>query len=355
MLFPVIKEIRPVLFGSSSSVVLGAASNPVNLVIPRQSRRLAQIMLFATVTIATPTSTGSRDAIEGFLSEIRLIASDKAGSNRTVRKMSSSDLVAVNRRTYGKLDRFTQQAFGKKAAAQYTIALKLDVMDPLLGDTVAPKTAMPLWTTDANGDGLGEDLRLEIDVGNNASVGLSAGTVTINTLNALITYLETPAGVPYVPTEIITNLNDWGTGGGEVNWQLPEKGWLAGLVHHGFTSATARGDIGAAGNKFQLFFGRSNRSEFTTAMAQAWDGEYQMDYPNGETTFASNDTGVWSYDFLHDSPIAQTIAGASLWNLYTANAGDRAYLRLTNAAANASSRITVYKILQPDLSPLVGA
>lgn len=355
--FPMLEEVRPVLFGSSVSVALGASSNPYSLVIPRQSRRLATIFLHANVTIATPTGTTSRDALEAFISQIALVASDKAGSSRTVRKAGSATLLSWNRRMLGRNGRFSLTAFGKKAAATYDIVVPIHLADPTMGETAAVKTSMPLWSTDQNGNGLGEDLRLEITLNTAAGVGLSAGTVTVNYMHANLHYYEGAEAVGYVPTELIANDREWGSGGGELTFEIPDKGWLASILHEGFTSATARGDVQASGQSFwQLFYGRSQRAVWTTKLAQELDGLFMQEFPTdiapGSTV---SETGIWMKDLVGTPYSPQSFGPGALPNLYLANAGDRAYLKGTNISANATSRFTLYKFLVNDLGVLTGA
>jgi hypothetical protein len=346
-------ERKPILFGGSASTTLGSGVN-ATLIIPRQARRLNVIDVQVNVTIAGPTGTASRNAIENLFPNMKVIVSDKAGSNRTARSFSSACCAStINRRMFGKMDRYNQQAYGKKAAATYNLRFSIPFADPLAPATVKPKTSLPLWQTDANGDGVGDDVRLELTTGAIADVGLSAGTVTINSVWANLEY-NTLAGIAYYPTEIITNPVTWPAGGGEQSYSFPEKGYLATMLVENYTSATVRADIGGTGNKWQFITGRTTLREFDSIYAQMKDGEFQQDYPQGEATFATNDAGVFGVDFWHNDGSNSSLAPDGLPNLYLAESGDRAYWKGTNLAASATSDITLYKILATDLSNLVG-
>ncbi len=356
MNFPMIEQVVPILFGSSTSGVLGSITNPVNLVIPRQARRLATIFVHLNVTIATPTSTASRNALEGILDTVALKISDKAGSSRTRLQSNSASLLAWNKRITGRNGRFSATAFGKKAAGTYDLIIPVHVSDPTLGEVAFVKTSIPLWATDPNGNGIGEDARLELTFGNNASVGLSAGTVTVNYGHVQYHFIEMAETVGYVPSELITSLRDWGTSGGDLTYEFPEKGWLASFMVEGFTSATARGDVQSSGQgMWRIFYGRSERAVFTTKLAQEQDGLWAQEYPTdiapGSTAL---ETAVFMRDGMGNGFSPQALSPGAIPNLYLSNAGDRAYLRASSVSANAQSNITNYKFLVDNLATLQG-
>lgn len=357
MNFPLVKQVTPMLFGSSVSGVIGSITNPQTLVIPRQARRLAHIFIHANVTIAIPTATAGRDALEGLISSAELKISDKAGSSRTARKAGSATLLAWNKRMVGRNGRSSQTAFGKKAAGTYDLFIPIHLSDVTLGETAYVKTSVPLWATNANGDGLGEDARLELNWASGlAGVGLSAGTVTVNFVHAHQHFIEQAESVQYVPTELIANDRDWGTSGGDLTYEFPEKGWLAAFLHEGFTSATARGDVqSSAQGIWRLYYGRSERWAWTTRMAQEEDGLWAQEFPTdvapGSTVL---ETGVWLADLMGPSHTPQALSPGAIPNLYLSNAGDRARLQGSSISANATSRITTYKFLTDDLKTLVG-
>lgn len=356
MNFPLVKTVTPMLFGNSVSGALGSITNPQTLIIPRQARRLTTIFIHANVTIATPTSTGSRDALENLILSAELKVSDKAGSSRTRLKASSATLLSWNRRILGRNGRFSLTAFGKKAAGTYDVIIPLHVSDPSLGETAFVKTSIPLWATNADGDGLGEDARLELTWNTVAGVGLSAGTVTVNYVHASMEFLEQAEGIAYVPSELIMYDKDWGTSGGDLTFEFPEKGWLAAFLHEGFTSATARGDVMSSGQGiWRLYYGRSERFAWTTKLAQEQDGLWLQEFPTDVAPGSTvSETGVWMLDLMGTPYSPQSLSPGPIPNLYLSNAGDRAKLTGSSISANASSKITCYKFLTTDLKTLVG-
>lgn len=359
-LFPEVTEVKPILFGSSVSTTLTTAVQPnaATLVIPRQSRRLKTLFLHANCTIASNASPpAARDGLENIFQDLRLVVSDKAGSTRTARKFNSATAIAWHRRVVGRSGRFTQAAFSKEANGTYDLIVPIHISDPSLGETAAVRTSLPLWSGASGADGVGEDVRLELALNNEASVGAeAAATVTINYLHAMQVFIEAAEQVSYVPTETLTNSREWGSAGGELQYEFPEKGWLASVLHEGFTSSTARGDVQSSGQAFwQLFYGRSQRMVFTTKLAQELDGYWMNEYPNDESTVNDvNDIGVWMLDLVNSSYGPQSLGAGALPNLYLSNNGDRAYIKGTSISANATSFFTTHKYLVNDLAALSG-
>lgn len=359
-LFPEVTEVKPMYFGSATTATITTAvqANASTLIIPRQSRRLRMVMLHCNVTIASNTTPATaRDGLENIFQDIKLVVSDKAGSTRTCRKFNSASAIAWHRRMVGRIGRYTQAAFSKEANGTYDLFVPIHISDPTLGETASVRTSLPLWSGSGTGDGVGEDVRLEIALNSEANIGAeAAATVTINYLKAFLHFIEGADTVAYVPTETITNVKEWGASGGELSFEFPEKGWLASVLCEGFTSSTARGDIQSSGEGlWQLYYGRSQRMVFSTKMAQELDGNWTAEYPTDESSVADvNDNSVFMLDLVSSSYGPQAIAPGALPNLYLGNNGDRAYLKATLVSANATSFFTTHKFLVQDLSLLAG-
>lgn len=352
-LFVPVTETRVLTFGSATSTgaVASYTGNPVRLVIPRQARRLERIVLEAQVTIATPTSTASRDALEGLLKEIRFRVSDKAGSQRPVIQAGAPALLSYHKRVVGKFGRLTAAAFGSKAAGSYTMFIPLHFRNPSMSEVFGHRTSIPL-----DSKFIGQDPVLEIDIGALADIGLSAGTFNITSLRAHLKFREVPDNIAYVPTELISNEVTWPSGGGQASYDFPANGWLAGFLLETFTSSTVRGDILNAAGAWKLKYGRAELQEFYLNERMEEDAWWSQDYP-GDVAAVSikNDTAQTFVNLWHDSLLGDAVSAGSCLNLYNDNSGDRAQLVGTSIVASATSRITNYKILTNDPATLFGA
>lgn len=352
-LFVPVTETRVLTFGNATSTgaVASYSGNPVRLVIPRQSRRLERIVLECVVTIATPTSTASRDAIDGLLKEIRFKVSDKGGSQRPVIQAGAPSLQSYHKRVVGKLGRSTSAAFGSKAAGSYTLFIPLHFRNPSMSEIFGHRTSIPL-----DSKFIGQDPVLEIDIGALADIGLSAGTFNITSLKAHLKFREVPDSVAYVPTEFISNDVTWPSGGGQAAYDFPANGWLAGFLLENFTSATARGEILNAAGAWKLKYGRAELQEFSMAERIEEDGWWARDFPSDVAAVSiKNDLHQIYMNLWHDSLLGDAVSAGSCLNLYNDNSGDRAQLVGTSLVASATSRITNYKILTNDPTVLFGA
>lgn len=350
-LFTPIREWKPITFGSSASVASTAVSNPTRVTIPRQSRRLEYLILHLNVTIATPTSTASRDALEGIVKEFRFKASDAGGQNREVIRAGSATLLAYHRRLVGGFGADTQECIGQKAAGTYDLFIPVHFRHPAMSEVIGHRTSLPLSSAF-----LASDPYFEFDLGTIGDIGLSAGTYTVNFARVNYRYREVPDSIAYIPSELVSNDYTWPSGGGKAVFELPENGWLAGILHEGFTSATARGDILASSGEWKLRFGRSELDAFHQATQAEEDGWWGRQYaPDVAALLAHNDVGIWHRDLFHDSPLGEAMSAGSMLNLYGANKGDRAQLEGTNLSASVTSRITLAKFLASDPAVFLGA
>ena len=357
-LFPLIREVKYFPWPSGYGAFTLNASSQIQstLVIPRQSRRLETIRIHANVTIASPTSTASRDGLENIFPKIQLLVSDAAGSNRSHTSTNSATLLIRNRLNIGRLDSPTYNAFGAKAAGTYDLFFDVQIRNMLMAETIGQRTLLPLYAPV-----LSDDPKLVLTLAGLNDIGLSAGTVTVNFVNTIFSYREAPAEILYVPTEFVTNDYAWGGGSGQLTYDIPQNGLLAGILHEGFTSGTARGSIlGGSGGSglghWKLKFGRSDRQEWYDADLAAVNQLSAMALPNySNETSVGPLTNAWMLDLLHDTPFAEAVSPGSLYSLYSNNAGDRAQLVCTNLAAGGTSKISTYKFLTTTPGDLVGA
>lgn len=356
-LFPKKREFYDVK--QTSGAAIGNLSTtsivPCQLKIERQARRLEKVRFVCNVTIAGPTGTAGRDALEGLFRELRVRVSDAAGTDRIHTKANSATLINRRRILNGNLDRYTQQAYGQKAAGTYSMEVVVYFRHPLLTETIGHRTSLPLDSAF-----LGNDVIFEIDLGTLGDIGLSAGTVTVNYIKAVPYFREVTSDVVYIPTQLFTN-EVWGnTAAGEQSWTFPEDGILAGFQIEEFTSATVRGAaLSTAGTfgEFQFQYNGTERESWFTIEAEMENECWVRNYGNADagTLDASNPAFLSDVDFLHDTEQGEALSPGSCYNLYIANAGQRARLIGTNVVANSSLKVTTYKFLTTNLGALVGA
>lgn len=340
--------------GAAITNLSASSVTPCQLRIERQDRRLEKIVLNITGTLATPTTAAARDALEGILKDIRLKVNDAAGSDRLALKANSTTLINRARFLNGDIDRYTRTYYGTKAAGAFEINVPIYFRHPLLTEAVGHKTSLAL---DARF--MGADPILEIDLADFNSIGLTVGTSTFLpgglTILAAMHYRQVPSDVPYIPTQFFTN-EIWGnTAAGEQYWTFPEDGHLAGFMMEEFTSSTARGaalsNTGVRG-EWQFQYNGTERQSWTTKLQEADNDCWAR---NGVTSVVSNPSFTTDIDFLHDTEQGEAMSPGSTYNMYIANAGQRARLYTNNLVASASVKVSTYKFLTTNLQQLIGA
>lgn len=362
-LFPKTTEIRDVRNGNA---VPALGNRGVKLTIPRQDRRLDNVVLYAFVRV-----TGALTAIanqdtgwDNIMPLIRVKATDANASNRAIIEASSATLLHWHRRRVGRYSRYAKALMAKPTSTgNYIVPIPLWFRDPALSEAIGVRTCVPLSAA----EGMGDDLSIEMDfadaiggTGGKTSSGFSAGTVVIDAVRALITYREMPRGYTYVPTELKTSEVTWANF--PDGWDFPNKGILAAFLHEGFSAVTpmTRAEVlkadGTAGyplsEQWTLKFGRSDREGFASAMYEDKD----EDWADAGLTTQALEKGIWTADFMHDTPLGEAMSPGSAYNLYTDNRGDVMRLQPSNVnSASSWSRITAFKYLTTNLQQLLGA
>lgn len=349
------KKVEFVEVRQTSGAVIGplsvASITPCQLRLERQDRRLEKIVLNITGTLAAPAAFTARDALEGFLKDVRLRVNDAAGSDRLALKANSTTLINRGRFLNGDIDRWTKTYYGTKAASTFELNVPIYFRHPLLTEAVGHKTSLAL---DARFQG--SDPILEIDVADMNSIGLTTGSLFSNvTILAAMHYRQVPSDVPYVPTQFFTN-EIWGnTAAGEQSWTFPEDGHLAGFMMEEFTSATARGaalsNTGVRG-EWQFQYNGTERQSWTTKLLEADNDCWTRNAPSSPVYNPNFCTDI---DFLHDTEQGEAMSPGSTYNMYIANAGQRARLYTNNLVASASVKVSTFKFLTTNLQQLIGA
>jgi hypothetical protein len=354
-LFPKIKEVKYFQWPSGYTQALSSSEVVGTFIIPRQSRRLEMIRLHLNITVTTSNAAAtSPNYLEGILPRIELKASDAAGSQRSVFLTNSASVLIRNRIQQGFLDAKTLQCLSTVAVGTYDMFLDLPLRYWNMSETVGHRTSLPL-----SSPALADDVKLILTLASFADINLAnTSAVTVNSTNVILQYRELPDTVGYIPTEFITNSYAWGGGSGNLYYDFPQNGMLGGFLVEEFSNATTRGTVlsgvgaGSGLGKWKFRYGRSDREEWYTNEQIADNQLTEWAQYGGVTPVL---TAAWYKDFLHDNYVGEALSGGSLYNLYAANAGDRAQLNCTNLAAGGITLISSYKFLTTQPNDLLGA
>lgn len=356
-LFPKKREFFEVKQTSGAAIgnLSPTSTIPCAFRIERQERRLEHFVLHFNITIATPTSTAGRDALEGLIRELRVRISDAAGTDRLVVKANSATLINRHRFIQGRLGRYTQQCYGQKAAGTYNLFVPVYFRHPLMTELVGHRLSIPMDSAF-----VGSDLLCEFDIGPIGDIGLSAGTVTVNYCRIKPVMRNVPADVVYVPSQFLTNEVFGNTAAGEQTWTFPEDGILAGFQLEEFTSSTVRGaalSTGGTFGEFQFQYNGTERESWYTLLQEEENDNWVANYANADagSLDVANPSFITDLDFMHDTDQGEAASPGSCYNLYIANAGQRARLVATNLVASAALKVSTYKFLSTNTAALIGA
>jgi|GEM_PF-4922118 len=371
---------------SASGGVPSLGNKNIALRIPRQRGRLEKLEVITKINQATSSLAGDTStnltALDIF-DEVRLRVSDAHASNRLLVQCPGSSLAMWQRYTVGQLNRHAQYLATKPdlAAGTYYVTHTIPVMDPLMSELVGIKTALPMQ----DNLGTGEDPTLELDLA--AAVAnfgyVAGGTTTLAGIRVRAYFRDVPDDVPYIPTELKTNLVTWSQW--PDGWELPGTGFLARLLNEGWSvnpltvTNAARIDVLAlssgsapAGTAedtpyWQILVGKTSVDEFDQPTADCDDDEWVhtadiaraiAPSPGASTENTGyNERGVWLKDLLHVGALGEAMSPATMLqgNLWTSNRGDVMKVRPSGTISSSVSRITTHKVLVKDLTPLLGA
>lgn len=320
--------------------------------IPRRAnRRLEKVEIHANITLGAGMAAGTAsNRLEGFLSEVRFTASDMGNAGRNIFKQSSATLLAWHWKHARQSSRYNNTSYRAAAAGTYDIVVPLHFAHPASPSPQAFLMTLPLWAQDATGVGVGADPELELDFAslNDAQLGLTGGTYTINFVRVLLYMRDIPSGaLPYVPTVLQTSQFDTGTAGGTgIRFTYPKDGFLTSSLLENFsTPATGvRGSVLTASTDYWKWRYKGLDLDERTPVQLVHEDD--LDSIQGTTSAAANvlDT-IYSRNFWHDSPHREARRLNSCPNLYESNGGDLLTLEGTSVAASRRVLVTDHRVL----------
>lgn len=340
-----------IITNTSSGTVAAGATKVLYRIPKRANRRLEKIEIHANITLGAGIGAGTAsNRLEGFLSEVRFNASDMGSASRQTHKQSSATLLAWHYKHARQSCRYNATSYRAAAAGTYDIFVPLHFAHPASPSPQAFLMSLPMWDRDQTGVGLAADPELEIDFAalNDANLGLTGGTYTINFVRVILYFRDIPNGaLPYVPTVLQSTQFDTGSAGGTgIRFTYPKDGYLTSSMLENFsTPATGvRGSaLTASTDYWKWRFKGNDLDERTPAQLVHED---DLDTIQGTTATANNvpDT-IYTRNFWHDSPHREARRLNSCPNLYESNGGDLLTIEGTSVAASRRVLITDHRVL----------
>ena len=315
--------------------------------------RVENLNLKLRLTTAATAITGAAwGGFLGVIKEVRVIANDALGKRNVVR-MSGIALAMFAQQNYLTLDGNTQVAYASAVSYPTSAVLEITVPIPLrhpgFGDPFGNQLSLPLSSRF-----IGDDVMIEVDL-NDLVAGGAVFTTNPPSYNATepllleVDYREVPEAVPYIPSELVSDLSPAFAGTSKQNFELPTGGYLTQLGVQGlsadFANGVTRSALVAVGNQYQIDLNRKRLRTTNQEFIQAKNDRSRAVYPRNAAAniassflFARAFTGEAFFDFVTADHGYDVYSVASAVNLDPAVTGSNK-LRVTFAdLANSSFR-----------------
>jgi hypothetical protein len=339
MLYNPIRDFIPLSFGSA------AVGSTGTWTITRQPRRLEALAIRATVTLTGALAgLGIRFGALAAIKQVRVRVNDARGSRNAV-QVAGHNLVSFLSNTIGFVDRDTQAALAPATGAA-TFTLLVPFRHPQVGEPFGNVLSIPL----DNGS-LAEDLKVEIDFAGNTEI--AASSLVINSVSIQAYYRETPAAVPYIPSELST-ASFVPTTVTNVPYEFANVGVLTSILLQSYTSAFALASPLATGGQYRLEYGRDIRMRTDDAQLQSLNDFSRPNYPTGGSNATNQPRSEAFFDFITDYPGTDAYSANSVLNLDSATlAGDKCRLFFNDyAVVTNTTQITTHRLLPKSLNEL---
>lgn len=340
---------------SLGSVTLGARTS---YTIRRRRLWLEAVFVRAWVTTgAEVIASQTGDRIFQLFKNIELQIHD--GSPRSFCRSSGAGLVEWSQREGGPLDSETLWHIGQSMTASITrcVTIPIWIRPAHMEDPIGQYLALPLPS-------LNEEPVLHLDFATSDEVAPTAGatdSITGVRVELEFHFRDVMAREPlYFPSEIIENLKVWS--GGEQDYELPNTGFLCGILARNWSSSTARGsalaDTTTYADTWRIEYGSKVIHKGSVwGLARSSEVFGGQNFPRNPTPAVDGNWPYWASwyrDFLRDTPDSGAFNAASALNLNTlALGGDKCRVVGSNTVANAQTKFVHRKILATDLSKLI--
>jgi hypothetical protein len=280
--------------------------------------RVETLNLKLRLTTAASAITGAAwGGLVGVIKEVRVIANDALGK-RSIVRMSGIALAMFAQQNLLNLDGNTQIAYAN--AVSYPLSTVVDITLPIplrhpgFGDPFGNQLSLPLSSRF-----IGDDVSVEVDLND-----LTAGGVVFTTNPPAYTATDTlllevcsrrvPESVPYIPSELVSELSGAFSGTSKQYFELPTGGYLTQLGIQGlsadFDDTVTRQSLVAAGNQYQVDLNRERLATTNQQFIQARNDRSRVAYPRSVSA-------VIASSFLH----ARMFDGEAFFDFVTADHG----------------------------------
>jgi hypothetical protein len=315
--------------------------------------RVEQLNLKLRLTTAAGAITGAAwGGFVGVIKEVRVIASDALGKRNVVR-MSGIALAFFAQQNFLNLDGNTQVAYASAVSYPLSTALEITlpvpIRHPAFGDPFGNQLSLPLSSRF-----LGDDVMVEVDLTDLVAGGavFTTNPPTYHATEPLlleVNYRKVPESVPYIPSELVSDLSPAFAGTSKQSLEIPNGGYLTQLGIQGLSSDfednITRSALVVPGNQVQIDLNRERLWTTNQEFIQARNDRSRVVYPrNVSATIASSFlfarafNGEMFFDFVTADHGYDVFSVASAVNLDPAVTGSNK-LKVTFAdLANASFR-----------------
>jgi len=270
-------------------------------------------------TVTGDAATNNPDAIQAIVQSLVLSVND-GFRQRNVVNISGPGLLEYNYNVIGNLDRLTLAGVDDIAAQAYTLTFPIFCAHPQISDPIGSFLLLPVIKY-PNDPVL--EVRLatqaQMDVNATPTFAVSAGVDMELIINRRIVNVT---DFPYVDWELTELEQLFPATGDNQRVEVPAPGSYTGQLYRGYTSASARGDITAAGGHWRI--------ESLGVVLRRWKMDHllvQNDNSKVVTQTAARFRYSWFNDFLTDkSGIDAGELGSVLDANIPQNSGARIYL-----------------------------
>lgn len=268
-------------------------------------------------TNATALTGAAWGGLLGVIKEVRVIANDALGKRNVVR-MSGIALAMFAQQNLLNLDGQTQIAYA--SAVSFPLSTTVEITVPIclrhpgFADPFGNQLSLPL-----SGKFIQDDAKVEVDLWDIAASGTVFATnpptyAGTNPLTIEACYREVPETVPYIPSELISDLSPAFGGTSKQYLELPAGGFLTQLGVQGlsadFANGTTRSELVTSGNQYQIDLNRKRLVTTDQQFIQARNDRSRVSYPRSVSA-------VIASSFLH----ARMFAGEAFFDFVTADHG----------------------------------
>lgn len=297
----------------------GTAAQTIRFTLKQENGvRVETLNLKLRMTTAATALTGAAwGGILGVIKEVRVIANDALGKRNVVR-MSGISLAMFAQQNLLNLDGNTQVGYASAVSfptsTTVNLTLPICLRHPGFADPFGNQLSLPL-----SGNFIQDDASVEVDLWDIAASGTVFATnpptyATVNPLTIEAIYRKVPESVPYIPSELISDMTAAFAGTSKQYLELPAGGFLTQLGIQGlsadFANNTTRQVLVASGNQYQIDLNRERLITTDQEFIQARNDRSRASYPRSVSA-------VIASSFLHN----RMFDGEAFFDFVTADHG----------------------------------